>query len=486
MYQDGIVVLDFGGLDGRALARRMRGEQVFCTVLPIDAPVEQILRRQPRGLIIAGDSKDAFSADAPRIPQAVHRLGLPMLGIGYGARIMLRAAGGRLKSTEFAVPASDVVFDDVPLFKGLTQSDRTFDRLDDIELPLGFTKTAATGDGRSVAFECPEKKVWGMQFCPEANDPDGLRILRNFARGICGAEPNWNMEAFLDWSMDDIRAKVGVHRAMIAISGGVDSSVCAALIHRAVGDSLTCMHVDTGLMREGEREMVQRHFDEQGIVLQVIQAQPRFLKALSGLTESAQKREAMYRTYEGVVRDAKASMGEGDLSAQGTIYNDVLDEPETWAHRPDGMLEPLRYLFKDEVRELGRLLGLPPELVNRQAFPGPGLALRVVGEATAERIAVVRKADKVLHDEVHSAGVDKKVRQYFAVLTDTRTKGQNGYGYTVALRAVNPGATGAAMVYRMPYDLLERVCERIVTEVPCVNRVVYDITSKPPAMIEWE
>ncbi len=486
MYQDGIVVLDFGGLEGRAIARRVRGEQVFCTLLPVDAPVEQILACRPRGIIVAGDSKDAFADGAPRVPQAVHKLGLPMLGIGYGARILLRAAGGRLKSSEFGVAARQVVFDEVPLFQGLAASDRTFDRLDDIDLPLGFTRTAATGDGCCVAFECTEKKVWGMQFCPEANDPDGLRILRNFARGICGAEPDWTMESFLAWSLTDIQEKVGGHRAMIALSGGVDSAVCAALLHRAISDSLTCMHVDTGLMREGEREMVQRHFDTLGIVLQVIQAQPRFLKALSGLSDSAEKRDAVYRTYEGVVRDAQASMGEGDLLAQGTIYTDVLDEPETWAVPPQGVLEPLRHLFKDEVRELGALLGLPAELVNRQAFPGPGLALRVVGEATAERIAVVRKADLILREEVQKAGVDKKVRQYFCVLTDTKTKGQSGYGYTVAIRAVNPGATGGAMVYRMPYDLLERVCERITVEVPCVNRVVYDVTGKPPAMIEWE
>ena len=487
MYTDGILVLDFGGIEGRAIARRMRGEQVFCTVMPVMSSIDAIRAQGARGIIIAGGGRDAFAEGAPRIPAAVYELGLPMLGVGYGARALLRDAGAVLKGSQFGVMAKQVSFDEVPLFRDLTTSDRAFSRLDDVELPDGFIRTAVTDDGCCAAFENAGHKCWGMQFCPEANDPDGLLILRNFARGLCGAEPNWNMASFLDWSLGQIRHMVGDRRALVAISGGVDSAVCAALVHRAVGEKLVCVHVDTGLMRAGEREQVQHYFVDEGIGLRIIDAQARFLEALDGLTSSDEKRGAVYREYGRVVQEVIDDHGEDMLLAQGIIYPDILDEPDEWAHARGHAIEPIKMLFKDEVRELGALLGLPKGLVNRQAFPGPGLALRCAGAISAEKIAIVRRADQIFRDEVVKAGLDKRVRQYFAVLAATTTKGHDGnYGHTVALRAVNADAGGGATAYRMPYDLLERVCERLVAEVTGVNRVTYDITGVPPALVEWE
>ena len=485
MYGEGILVLDFGGHDGRILARRMRGEQVFCTILPIDAPISEIRAHRARGLIIAGDGQDAFAKGAARVPEAVHALGLPMLGVGYGARALLRGAGAKLRGSEFGAQARSVHFEAVPLFEGLERSDRTFERFDDIALPMGVCCTASTDEGQCVAFENTKSRIWGMQFLPEANDPDGLMILRNFARNICGVESRWTMKTFLDWSVERISAQAGEGKAMIALSGGVDSAVCAVLMHQALGERLSCVHVDTGMMRAGEHELIQRYFSEKGIELRVINASPRFLSALSGLSESKQKREAVYREYKSVVSEVLAQMGEGAVAAQGTIYTDILDEPEVY-DQGAAFIEPLRLLFKEEVRELGRMLGLPEELCNRQAFPGPGLALRCMGAVTAKKLEILRKADQIFREEVISAGIDKRIRQYFAVLTDTSTLGADGYGHTIVLRAVNTGAAPGAFVFRMPYDLLERTCERITQEVSCVNRVVYDMTNAPPALVEWE
>ena len=486
MYGDGILVLDFGGHEGRAIARRVRGEQVFSTLLPISASLDQIEKQRARGIIIAGDpGYDAFSPNAPQIPEGVLQLNLPILGIGYGARILLRMAGAKLKGSQFGITAHGITFSDTKLFTDLELSDRTFDRLDDVELPQGYSRIAATEEGQCVAFENVDSKLWGMQFCPEANDPDGLLILRNFAKLISQAQSDWNMQNFIEDSGAYLRESVGDRQALIAISGGVDSAVCATLMHRALSDRLHCVHVDTGLMRAGEREMVQQYFASVGIPMQVIETKDRFISALYGLSGSAEKRDAMYREYGRVVKEALLDMGSGAICAQGTIYDDLLDEPAYWDHPNADLLEPLKMLFKDEVRELGGLMQLPPELVNRQAFPGPGLALRCMGAVTAEKIDLVRRADRIFREEIITAGLDKRVRQYFAVLTDTMTAGTQGTGHTIVLRAVNPGHAHGAAAFRMPYDLLERTCERITDEIPQINRVVYDVTSVPPGFIEW-
>ena len=485
MYGEGILILDFGGHEGRILARRMRGEQVFCTILPYNAPIAQLKAQRARGLIIAGDGRDAFAKGAPRIPEGVYALGLPMLGIGYGARALLRGVGAKMRGSEFGIVAREVRFEPVPLFAGLERSDRSFERLDDIALPMEVSCTAHTAEGLCVAFENAKSHIWGMQFLPEANDPDGLLILRNFARNICGVDRQWNMRTFLDWSVERIAAQVGEDRALIALSGGVDSAVCAMLMRRALGDKLCCVHVDTGLMRQGEHELIKRFFGDAGIELKVVNGGTRFLHALQGHTTSRDKRDAIYNEYARMVNEVLAQMGSGTIAAQGTIYTDILDEPEIWDQGAP-FIEPLRMLFKEEVRELGHMLGLPEEICNRQAFPGAGLALRCMGVLTAQKLEIVRSADAIFREEVIAAGLDKRIRQFFAVLTDTKTRGADGYGHTIVLRAVSTGATTGATAYRMPYDMLERTAERITQEIDCVNRVVYDVTSAPPAFVEWE
>lgn len=485
MYQNGILVLDFGGPEARAVARRMRGEQVFAGVLPYDAQVSDMRSLSPKGLILAGGDGDAFAPGAPAISDAVYALGLPMLGFGYGAHAIARHMGAQLVELRSGAEATQVVFGESELFSGLSESERVLDRLDVIRLPEGFSAIAHAPGGVCVAFEHREQRLFGTQFYPEANDPDGLLMLRNFARNVCGVQQDWTIEGFLDWSLNDIRAHVGDGRALIAISGGVDSSVCATLIQRAIGDRLQCVHVDTGLMRKGEREQVQGYFGAHSIPLTVIEAQPRFLERLSGIADSEQKRHAVYEEYERVVAEAMRQTGSIDWLAQGTIYTDVLDDTAYFSGEQPKLLEPLRLLFKEEVRDLGALLGLPPEIVNRQAFPAAGLAVRCMGEVSRDKLTMLREADWILREEISTAGLDKRIRQYFAVLLDVRTRGAGAPGYTVALRAVNPSAAGKATAYRLPYDLLERIVDRVAVEVKGVNRVVYDVTSQPPATIEW-
>lgn len=493
MYQDGILVLDFGGAEARSIARRLRGERVFSQMLPYDAPLGEMTRYAPRGIILSGDGQDAFAEGAPDVESAVYELGLPIMGFGYGARILLRHMGGKLLATEANLGTVQVAFDeDAQLFSGLEQSERVIERLDEYELPEGFRVTATARDGRAVAYEDPERRAYGMQFYPESNDPDGLLILRNFACSVAGCEPNWTIDNFLLHAERQIRDTVGAGRAVIAISGGVDSAVCAALMHRAIGERLSCLHVDTGLMRIGERERVETYFDELGVNLTVVDARDRFLEKLQGVTENQIKHRVVYAEYERVLLEAVQNLGEFDFLTQGTIYNDEIDHvnPLGVAHmngegHAGRLLEPLRMLFKEEVRELGTALGLPHELVSRQTFPSAGLAVRCVGELTSDRLRMVREADRIFRDEIKEAGLDKRIGRYFAVLTSVMT-GTEQPGYAVALRAVHPFSMGRASAYRLPYDLLERIVERITSEVRGVNRVVYDITGAPPATIEWD
>lgn len=499
MHNDMILVLDFGAQQGRSIARKVRGEQVYCEVLPYDASLESIQARAPRGIILAGGTMDAFAPDAIECDPGVFDMDVPVLGMGYGARLLLRHLGGRRLKTVLSGQSAEIVFEDSPLFAGLSSTERYFERLDEHELPEGVVPIARTGDGLAVAFACENR--YGTQFYAEQNDPDGFAVLRNFAQGICGCEPTWTIERFIDDAVADIRERMGdARRALIAISGGVDSAVCAALMHRAIGDRLCCLHVDTGLMREGETEMVMRLFRERMDITPIrVDASERFLNRLAGVYDPDEKRRVIDEEFLKIFQEEAHRLGDVDCLVQGTIYNDVL-EADGRAKQSMGMvkdigfgrlIEPVRRLFKEEVRQVGTTLGLPVELVGRQAFPGPGLAVRCMGEVTAHKLRMLRKADAIYSEAVAQAGLDRRIGQYFAVLTDVRTRDYSALGvecpgYTVALRAVNHLGAMSANAYRLPYDLLERVVERITSEVEGVNRVVYDITGKPPASIEWE
>ena len=363
--------------------------------------------------------------------------------------------------------------------------------MDSLELPEGFGAIAFSAGGLVPAFACEEKKLYALQFYAEANDPDGLQILANFAGNICGCEPWWSMEAFLERAEASIRSEIGDGNALIAISGGVDSAVCAALLHRAIGDRLKCIFIDTGLMRKGEPALVTSTFREAlNMELISVDAQQRVLKRLEGIVSPAAKREVVEQEVMAVFEEEARALEGIDCLALGTIYPDVLSGAPRRLAGFDRCVEPLRLLFKDEVRQLGDVLGMPSELTRRQPFPEPGLAVRIVGDVTGEKLEMLRKADAIFREEVVAAGLDRRVWQYFAVLTDIRTFGQRDgrpcEEYAVALRAVSSHDVLSFNAYRLPYDLLERVCQRITTEVPGVNRVLYDVTGMPTAFIEWE
>lgn len=475
---DMLLILDFGGPQAQAVARRLRGESVYCEILPFDADVEAALEKKPRGIVLAG-GEDGAERDCA---DGFYAAGLPMLCLGYTARAALRRFGGTLAGTALERRIAHIEFGDDPLFASLSECDRFFERADGLALPEGFELIAR--GGADAAYACAEKRIWGLQFYPEPNDPDGLRILSNFA-DICGCAREWTIENFIDQSIDRIREQVGEGDAFIAISGGVDSTVCAVLMHRAIGRRMHCVHVDTGLMRKNEAEQIEKMFGDMGMDLRLVHAKERFLKSLRGAFETGEKRRIVGEEFGRALEEEAGSMGERDHLVQGTIYTDVLGADDvsggfTMAGRRfAGLVEPLRMLFKDEVRRLGVALGLPEEMVYRQPFPGPGLAVRCMGEVTEEKLEILREADAIFREEIQAAGLDKRIRQYFAVLTDGQT------GHIVALRAVNTIDAARSSAVRLPYDLLERCVERIMGEVKGVERVVYDISGSP-AGVEWE
>ena len=372
----------------------------------------------------------------------------------------------------------------------MSQSERLVERLDQVELPQGFVSIAQEKGGWSVAFAHPEGRRWGIQFYPEQNDPDGLTILENFTQRVCGCEENWGIQRFIDYEVEYIRRKVGNGQVLMTLSGGVDSTVCAALIQKAVGDKVRCVYVDTGLMRSGDADAIRQAIDKMpGLRLSRVEMGERFLKVLEGVSDANEKRRLVGRELLRVFEECAQEMGDITCLARGTTYDDLLAHsassvPETGLPL---LLEPLCRLFKSEVRQLGQALGLPEEVTSQQAFPGAGLALRCLGQVTQEKLKMLRSADRIFREEVQAAGLDRRIRQYFAVLTGLTTHGaQDTWGYTIALRAVNWTNPDSATAYRLPYDLLERVVERITTEVEGINRVVYDVTAKPPAGIEWD
>ena len=508
-----VVVLDFGSQYSMLIARRVRECHVYCEILPYNAPAEQVARLNPRGFILSGGPASVYEPSAPMAPAYIYESGVPILGICYGMQALTHQLGGKVSSglkREYghAVLRQNVV--DHPIFKGLPlEMPVWMSHGDEIsEAPPGFSSLAYT-DNAPVAVLGNERGIIGLQFHPEvSHTPNGADILKNFLYEVCGCKGTWTPASFITEATDRIRDQVGGGKVICALSGGVDSAVTAALVQKAIGDQLTCIFVDNGLLRREESERVRGVFERHlNLNLIYVDAVDRFLERLEGVTDPERKRHIIGEEFIRVFEEEAGELGEVNYLAQGTLYPDVIeslppaDAPSVTikTHHnvgglPDVMklslVEPLRQLFKDEVREVGDELGMPEEMVYRQPFPGPGLAIRIIGEVTRERLEMLRSADWIVMDEIKASGLYGKLWQSFAVLTPLHTVGVMGdfrtYGSIVAIRAVTSEDAMTADWARLPYDVLAQISSRIVNEVPGVNRVVYDISSKPPSTIEWE
>jgi GMP synthase (glutamine-hydrolysing) len=510
---DTVVILDFGSQFAQLIARRVRELNVYSELLPHDTPWAEIERRHPKAIILSGGPSSVYDVDAPQADPALWSGRIPVLGICYGLQLMAHALGGEVVPSakrEYG-PASVLITGEDGLFRGIDREQPVWMSHGDSILrpPEGFTATAQSDSTAFAGLIDPERKLYGIQFHPEVvHTPSGRDILRNFVVDIAGARQTWTPTGFVESTVAGIRERVGDGRVICALSGGVDSAVAATLVHRAIGDQLTCIYVDHGLMRKRESELLRATFAENfGMNLLMIDARDRFLHRLAGVEDPEEKRRIIGDEFIRVFEGEATKLGRIDFLTQGTLYPDVIESKtaETKAaakikthHNVGGLpadlrfslIEPLRYLFKDEVRKVGAELGLPEAMVLRQPFPGPGLAIRIIGEVTAERLATLREADWIVIDEIKRAGLYRSLWQSFAILTPVRSVGVMGDGRTyanvVAVRAVTSDDGMTADWARLPYELLARISSRIVNEVPGVNRVVYDISSKPPATIEWE
>jgi len=505
------MIIDFGGQYNQLIARRVRECGVYCEVIPYrKASVEAIKAESPVGIIFTGGPNSVYDESSPHIDAGVFELGIPILGICYGAQLMAYTLGGAAATAPVSeYGKTETEFDSTSaLFEGLPEKSITWMSHTDYiaAVPQGFRTTAHTSVCPTAAMECAERRLYAVQFHPEVNHTEhGSEMLKSFLFKVCGCVGDWTMESFAQSAITSIREKVGNGKVLLALSGGVDSSVCAALLSKAIGSQLTCIFVDHGLMRKNEGDEVEQAFADWDVRFIRVNAAELFLSKLKGVEAPETKRKIIGEEFIRVFEAEAKKIGRVDYLAQGTIYPDIIESGAGDAavikshHNVGGLpdhvdfkeiIEPLRLLFKDEVRALGRTLGLSEMLVSRQPFPGPGLAVRVIGEITPERLEILRDADWVWRDELAKSGVDKGISQYFAVLTTMRSVGVMGdgrtYDYTLALRAVTTTDFMTADFARIPYDVLERCASRIVNEVKHINRVVYDITTKPPATIEWE
>lgn len=488
MNTDLILILDFGGNQAYYTARRLRGEQFYCEILPGDTDPAEIIKCNPKGVMLVGGDSKALRAQS--LPFDPDMLAVPMLAFGGAARMLAESIGAEHRGIQLESNKDFVQFGACALFKGLDENDRFFDRVDGYILPEGYTAVASTPSGLVPAFACADKNIYALQFYVESNDPDGLRILQNFAEHICGAARSWTVENFASMLIEQVRSEIGNSSVLIPVSGGVDSAVTAALLQKAIGNRLNCLFVNTGFLRKGDPELVRKTFyDQLGMNLIEVDAQERFLKALSGIHDPAEKRRVMHDEFSAVFAEQYIKSGDIDFMAEGTIYPDVLHgAPSLVTNMIDGCrrLEPLRLLFKEDVRALGRYLGIPDEIINRPSFESCGLSVRCLGDITPSRLNMLREADYIFRQEVEAYGLSRKIAQYFAILTDMRTPGMSGEGYVCALRALGSSNAGKAPAYKLPYDLMESVVQRITTEVPGITHVVYDITGRPIASVEWE
>ena len=512
MKREMIVILDFGGQYKQLIARRVRACHVYCEIRPCTTTPDELRALAPRGVILTGGPNSVYADDAPACDPGLFSLGVPILGICYGAQFMAHALGGRVESaqtseyghTELMIDAPDsILFRGVPAKTACWMSHRDYIA----QLPAGFRITAHTPNCPAAAMEDKDRRLYALQFHPEVlHTPEGADMLRRFVTEVCGCAETWVMDSYIEEQIEAIRAKVGGRRVLLALSGGVDSSVAAALLSRAIGKQLVCVFVDHGLMRKGEADRVKAVFGGFDLTFRPVDASKRFFDALRGVTDPEQKRRIIGEQFIRVFEAEAKAIGRVEFLAQGTIYPDVVESgvgkagavikshhnvgglPKDLSF--SGLVEPLRPLFKDEVRDLGRKLGLPEALVRRQPFPGPGLGVRIVGEVTPDKVRIVQEADAIFQEELTRFGVDTGSGQFFAALSNLRSVGVMGDGRTydcaVVLRAVQTEDFMTATAVRLPYDLLDTVMNRIINEVPGVNRVLYDLTSKPPATIELE
>ncbi|MBQ3471712.1 MAG: glutamine-hydrolyzing GMP synthase [Clostridia bacterium] len=510
MQNETVIVLDFGGQYNQLIARRVRECNVYCEVLSYKNDIEKIKETNPVGIIFTGGPNSVYDPESPHYDKAIFELGVPVLGICYGSQLIAYSLGGHVDTAPVSeYGKTEIEVNESKLFKDVNKKTVCWmshtDYVD--KVPDGFTVTATSNACPVAAYENADKKIYAVQFHPEVNHTvEGQKMLHNFLFEVCGCKGDWVMSDFAKKSIEALRAKIGDGKVLCALSGGVDSSVAAVMLHKAVGKQLTCVFVDNGLLRKNEGDEVESLFRNQfDINLIRANAQDRFLGKLAGVTEPEKKRKIIGEEFIRVFEAEAKKIGRVDFLVQGTIYPDVIESGAGDAavikshHNVGGLpehvdfkeiVEPLRDLFKDEVRRLGIELGLPEKFVWRQPFPGPGLAVRVIGEITEGKLEILRDADAIFREEVAAAGLDRSINQYFAVITDMKSVGVMGdfrtYDYTLALRAVTTTDFMTADWARIPFEVLEKVSNRIVNEVKHVNRLVYDITSKPPATIEWE
>ncbi|HXY54091.1 MAG TPA: glutamine-hydrolyzing GMP synthase [Nitrospirota bacterium] len=513
IHSERILILDFGSQYTQLIARRVREAKVYCEIYPFNAGLEKVKTFRPKGLILSGGPSSVYDPGSPLIEKAVIDIGVPVLGICYGMQLLTHLLGGVVaKSQKREYGRAELnIHKGKGLFTGVGEAGRATvwmshgDRIE--KMPDGFTAIAHTGNSPTAAMADDDKKFYGVQFHPEVvHTPQGAQILRNFVYGICKCEPSWTMASFVDYSVGEIRKAVGNKQAVCGLSGGVDSSVAAVLVHKAIGKQLTCIFVNNGVLRKDEAEKVQHTFKDMGLNLKYVNASSQFLDKLDGVEDPEMKRKIIGKTFIEVFEKEAHEVGGAEFLVQGTLYPDVIESVSFKGpsavikshHNVGGLpeqmklklVEPLRELFKDEVRAIGRELKMPGEIIDRQPFPGPGLAIRILGAVTGPRLKILREADSIVIEEIKKAGLYKDIWQSFAVLLPIKTVGVMGdertYENVVAIRAVTSQDGMTADWARLSYDLMGTMSNRIINEVKGVNRVVFDISSKPPSTIEWE